>query len=117
MLPGELDHLAVVGGGELLVAAGFCDHAEAVVPVVDLREADEEVLGGGLRLVQLAGLDEVDDGVGGFVEVFVRRLLFELLFEFMEEVLGALGGGSLLGLGGRPGFGGGQGLIQFRWFG
>jgi hypothetical protein len=69
----ELDHLAVVGGGELLVATRFGDHAEAVVPVVDLREADEELLGGGLRLIELAGVDEVDDGVGGLVELFVRR--------------------------------------------
>jgi hypothetical protein len=40
-----------------LVAPGLVDHAEAVVAVVDLGEAGEEVASGDLRLVELAGPD------------------------------------------------------------
>jgi hypothetical protein len=40
------DGFAVVVGGLAMIAAGFADHAEAVVAVMDIGEAREQVVGG-----------------------------------------------------------------------
>ena len=47
-----------------MIAAGFADHAEAVVAVMDIGEAREQVVGGLLGGIEIAGLDHVDHGVG-----------------------------------------------------
>src|SRR5208283_3289468 len=40
------DGLAVAVGGLAMIAAGFVDHAEAVIAVMDVGEAREQVVGG-----------------------------------------------------------------------
>ena len=47
-----------------MIAAGFADHAEAVVAVMDIGEAREQVVGGLFGGIEIAGLDHVDHGVG-----------------------------------------------------
>ena len=58
-----------------MIAAGFTDHAEAVVAVVDIGEADEQVVGGLFGGIEIASLDHVDHGV--------RRLGQFVLFQEM----------------------------------
>jgi hypothetical protein len=65
--------LAIGVGGLEILAAGLVDHADAVVAVMDLGEAFEEVVGGLLRLVEAAFLDQVGDDVGGGFEAVVVR--------------------------------------------
>ena len=98
MLLGEVEQFAVVRGGQLLVTASLGDHAEAVVAVVDVRVAHQQVIGGGLRLVELAGADHVDDRVGCLVEAVVGGI--EAVLERVEERIGACNRGGLPGLGG-----------------
>src|SRR5271166_3308818 len=58
------DGFAVVVGGLAMIAACFADHAEAVVAVMDIGEARQEVVGGLFGGIEIAGLDHVDHGVG-----------------------------------------------------
>jgi hypothetical protein len=60
----EGDDLAEQSAAFLIVASGLADHPEAVPPIMDIGEAFEEVAGGALGFVELAGTDEVDGGVG-----------------------------------------------------
>ena len=62
----DVDGFAVKVGGLVMIAAGFADHAEAVVAVMDIGEACEQVVGGLFGGVEIAGLDHVDHGVGRF---------------------------------------------------
>ena len=72
------DGFAVVVGGLAMIAAGFADHAEAVVAVMDIGEAREQVVGGLFGGIEITGLDHVYHGVGclgqfvAFVDPFVR---------------------------------------------
>src|ERR1700674_1167836 len=60
----ERDHLSVAVGRLLLVATGLIDHAEAIVAIVHRGEQHQEIAGGLLGLVELAGTDEFGSGVG-----------------------------------------------------
>src|SRR5271157_2645731 len=60
----DIDGFAVVVSGLAMVAAGFADHAEAVVAVMDIGEAREQVVGGLFGGIEIAGADHVDHGVG-----------------------------------------------------
>ncbi len=65
------DGAAAVVGGLAMIAAGFADHAEAVVAVMDIGEAREQVVGGLFGGIEVAGVNHVDHGVrrlGQFVE-------------------------------------------------
>jgi len=72
------DGAAVVVGGLAMIAAGFADHAEAVVAVMDIGEARDQVVGGLLGGIEIAGVNQADHGVGrlgqfvefvGFLEI------------------------------------------------
>src|SRR5271157_2548153 len=69
------DGAAVVVGGLAMIAAGFADHAEAVVAVMDIGEAGEQVLGGLLGGIEMAGVNHVDHGVGRLGQ-FVEFVVF-----------------------------------------
>src|SRR5487761_1165472 len=71
----ERNHLSVAVGGLLLVATGLIDHAEAIVAIVHVGEQQQEVAGGLLGLVQLAGTDEFGSGVGGDGEFILVSVL------------------------------------------
>src|SRR5207244_11253161 len=60
----ERDHVSVAVGRLLLVATGLIDHAEAIVAIVHVGEQHQEIAGGLLGLVELAGTDEFGSGVG-----------------------------------------------------
>jgi hypothetical protein len=60
----EVDDFAVAVGRLFLIASGLVDHSEAIPAVMRIGEARDEVAGGLLGLIELAGLDEVDGGVG-----------------------------------------------------
>jgi hypothetical protein len=60
----EVDDFAVAVGRLFLIASGLVDHSEAIPAVMHIGEARDEVAGGLLGLIELAGLDEVDGGVG-----------------------------------------------------
>jgi hypothetical protein len=60
----EVDDFAVAIGRPFLIASGLVDHSEAIPAVMHIGEARDEVAGGLLGLIELAGLDEVDGGVG-----------------------------------------------------
>src|ERR1700675_2863206 len=64
VLPDERDHFPIAVGSLLVLATGLIDHAEAIVAVVHLGEPHQEVAGGLLGLVELAGTHEVGSGVG-----------------------------------------------------
>ena len=59
----EVDDFLIVVSGLLVIAPGLIDHAETIVAVVHFGEPHQEVAGGLLGLVELAGADEVDSGV------------------------------------------------------
>ena len=73
----ELDHLAIADGGLLILPAGFVDHAQSIVAVVNIREAYEQIPRGCLGFVELAGLHQANDGIGGIRELngFLRLVL------------------------------------------
>ena len=57
-----------------MIAAGFAHHAEAIVAVMDIGEAREQVVGGLFGGIEVAGVNHVDHGVGRlgqFVEFVV----------------------------------------------
>ena len=60
----EVDDFAVAVGRLFLTASGLVDHSEAIPAIMHIGEARDEVAGGLLGLVELAGMDEVDGGVG-----------------------------------------------------
>src|ERR1700747_367235 len=60
----EVDDFRVAVGPLFLIASGLVDHSEAIPAVMHIGEARDEVAGGLLGLIELAGLDEVDGGVG-----------------------------------------------------
>ena len=59
----EADNLPVTLRGLPTVASGLVDHFEAVRPVVDFRESQENIASGALGFVKLSGMDEIDGGV------------------------------------------------------
>jgi len=60
----EVDDLAVVVGGLLVVATRFIDHPQSIIAVVNFGEAYEEIPCRLLGLVEFAIVDHIDDGVG-----------------------------------------------------
>ncbi len=101
MFAGERDDLAVVFSRLGVVAPRLANHAEAVVAVVDVREAFEKNVGGAFGLVEFSGVDQIDDGVGRLGE-FIKIVVDGL--EEVEEAtgarrfrLGALGMGGVIG--------------------
>src|SRR5665213_2952075 len=60
----ELDHLAVAVGGLAELAAGLVDHAEPIVAIVHLGVANQQLSGGLFGLIEAAGMDQIDHGVG-----------------------------------------------------
>jgi hypothetical protein len=60
----EVDDFAIAVGCLAVVASGLVDHAEAIPAVVHVGEAFEQIVRRLLRLVELAGMDEVDGSVG-----------------------------------------------------
>ena len=64
MLPDERDYLSIAVSGLSVLTTSLVHHAKAVVAVVDFREPHQEVAGGLLGLIELAGADEVGSGVG-----------------------------------------------------
>src|ERR1700693_1429794 len=71
----DIDGFAVVVGGLAVIAAGFADHAETVIAVVDIGEAREQAVGGPFGGIEIAGLDHVDHGVGCLGQ-FVAFIVF-----------------------------------------
>jgi hypothetical protein len=71
----DRDGAAVVVGGLAMIAAGFADHAEAVVAVMDIGEAREQLVGGLFGGIEMAGVDHVDHSVGGLGQ-FVEFVVF-----------------------------------------
>src|ERR1700686_5160730 len=63
-LADECDHLSVTVGSLTVLATGLIDHAEAIVAIVHVGEQQQEIAGGLLGLVELAGTDEFGSGVG-----------------------------------------------------
>ena len=61
----EGDDFAVIVDGLPMVATDLADQTEAGVAVMHVGKALQQCIGGLLRLVELAGVDEIDDGVGG----------------------------------------------------
>jgi hypothetical protein len=82
VLTQELEHTAVAVGGLAVIAALLLHHAEPVPTVmprmpphdVHLRVARQQRAGGSLGFVELVGLYEVDDGIGGVAQIFVVRV-------------------------------------------
>jgi hypothetical protein len=64
VLPDECDHLSVTVGSLTVLATGLIDHAEAIVAIARVGEQQQEIAGGLLGLVELAGTDEFGSGVG-----------------------------------------------------
>jgi hypothetical protein len=58
-----------------MIAAGFADHAEAVVAVVDIGETREQLAGGLFGGIEIAGVHHVDHGVGRLGQ-FVEFVVF-----------------------------------------
>jgi len=75
MVTDDVDGAAVVVGGLAMIAAGFADHAEAVVAVMDIGEARQQIVGGLLGGIEVAGVNHVDDGVGRLGQ-FVKFVMF-----------------------------------------
>ena len=69
---GERDGLAVVAGSLGVVATSLVDVSEALETVDVIGEATDEVTGGGFSVIEAPGVDEIDDGVGQLVEIFVE---------------------------------------------
>lgn len=75
----EVDDLAVVIRGLLVVAAGLGDHPQSIVAVVDFGEAHEKFIRGEFGFIELAGTNHFDDGVGGLGEL--HEVVIDLLAE------------------------------------
>jgi hypothetical protein len=58
-----------------MIATAFADHAEAVVAVMGIGEAREQVVGGLFGGIEIAGLDHVDHCVGRLGQ-FVAFVVF-----------------------------------------
>src|SRR5271157_293392 len=75
MLPDERDHLPIALGSLAVLATGLVDHSEAIVAIVHVGEQHQEVAGGLLGLVELAGADEAGGGVGRDGQLVVVSVL------------------------------------------
>ena len=64
MIADEVDGATIIVRGLAMIAASFADHAETVVAVMDIGEAREQVVGGLLGGIEMAGVNHVDHGVG-----------------------------------------------------
>jgi hypothetical protein len=73
----DVDGAAVAVGGLARIAAGFVDHTEAVVAVMDIGEAREQLMCGLFGGIEIAGLNHVDHCVGR-------------LGQFVELILGSV---------------------------
>ena len=71
----DVDGFAVVVGGLAMIAAGFADHAEAVVAIMDIGKAREQLVSGLFGGIEIAFLDHVDHRVGRLGQ-FVEFVVF-----------------------------------------
>jgi len=60
----EGEGLTVIFGGFPVVPTRLVDHGETIIAVVDAGESLQQFLGGLFGLIELAGLDHIDDGIG-----------------------------------------------------
>ncbi len=97
----EVDDLAVVIGGLLVVAASLVDHAQSIVAVVDFGEAHEEIPCSQFGLIEFAIVDHIDDGVGcggEFIGVIVTKgVTAKIAMSMIVVVMMVSGGGESLG--------------------
>jgi hypothetical protein len=64
----EVDHLAIAFDRLSAIAARLVDHSKAIPAIVHVGEADQQVAGGCLRLVELGGANKVHHGIGGGIK-------------------------------------------------
>jgi hypothetical protein len=69
----EFDYLTVTVSGLFVLATRFVDHPQAVVTVVYLGEAHEELTCCVLGVIELAGAHQIDDGVGRLGEIVLTH--------------------------------------------
>jgi hypothetical protein len=60
----DVDDFPVAVSGLLVIPSGFVDHAEAIVAIVLIGEACEQIVGGALGLIEPAVEDEFGGSVG-----------------------------------------------------
>lgn len=65
VVAGERDDPSIVFDCQFGIAADLVDQTETGVSVVDAREAFQQVVGGLFCVVEPAGVDQIDDGIGG----------------------------------------------------
>jgi hypothetical protein len=97
----EVDDLAVVIGGLLVVATSLVDHSQSIVSVVDFGEAHEKIPCRLFGDVEFAVVDHIDDGVGcggEFIGVIVTKGVTAKIAMSMIVVVMMVGsGGESLG--------------------
>jgi hypothetical protein len=71
MLTGELDDFAIAISGLFVLTASLVHHAQPIIAVVHFRVAFQQVARGGFRLIELAIVYEVHDGIGVAGELIV----------------------------------------------
>ena len=104
VLPNQGDDFSVAVRRLSVVTPGLVDHAEAVIAIVRVGKALQQVMGGLFGFVELAGFDHVDDGIGGEGQI-ESQFLFIIAIEvgsatWASRFLGRLAGdeGSMSGL-------------------
>jgi hypothetical protein len=118
VFPDECDHLPVTVGSLTVLATGLIDHAEASVAIVHVGEQQQEIAGGLLGVVELAGPDEFGSGVGRegeFVLVSVLGAGEARRDGFHLTKVQAIRGGGFGGAFGAPRFGLGKLLARDRF--
>ena len=63
MLSDEGDYLAVALGSLAVLSACLVDHSQPIVAIMHVWEVLEQMAGGLLGFIELAGIDQIDDGV------------------------------------------------------
>jgi hypothetical protein len=61
--PDEADDLPITLGGLCVIAPRLVDHSQLIIAIVYVGEAHEQIASGELRLVDLGGADQIDDGI------------------------------------------------------
>jgi hypothetical protein len=69
----ELDDFPVTLNGLLPITSRLINHAEPVVAVMHVGEALQEIVCRALGLIELAGLDQIDGGIGGSRQLFLPQ--------------------------------------------
>lgn len=85
----EVDDFPVAVGCALVISSRLIDHSEAIVSVMHVGEAHQEIVCGLLGLVEFGVVDKVDDGIrrcGEFVVVVTGVCGGEFVAHFHENV-------------------------------